>query len=145
MRFTFFMRAILLGALLACIPFALAQNSSQAPSDPQQMPSSDASQQAPPDNTKVNKRDRSGHEATADQQKENASDRDLSRQIRKALTDDKSLSTYARNVKVIVQNGQVTLKGPVRSDDEKQKIESAATSIAGAGKVTNQIEVAPKQ
>ena len=144
MRFTFFMRATLLGALLASFPFALAQNTSQAPSDPQQMPG-DTSQQAPPDNTKVNKRDRSGHEATADQQKENASDRDLARQIRKALTDDKSLSTYARNVKVIVQNGQVTLKGPVRSDDEKQKIESAATSIAGAGKVTNQIEVAPKQ
>ena len=48
-------------------------------------------------------------------------------------------------MKVIVQNGGVTLKGPVRSDDEKQKIESAATSIAGADKVTNQLEVAPKQ
>lgn len=144
MRLAHMMRAVLLSALLASFPFVLAQNSSQSPSDPQQMPG-DASQQAQPDNTKVNKRDRSAHEPTADQQKESASDRDLARQIRKALTDDKSLSTYARNVKVIVQNGQVTLKGPVRSDDEKQKIESAATSIAGAGKVTDQLEVAPKQ
>src|SRR5690349_13153655 len=66
------------------------------------------------DNTKVNKRDRNKAEPTADQQTENRSDRDIAKDIRKAIVDDKSLSTYAHNVKVIVQNGSVTLKGPVR-------------------------------
>jgi hyperosmotically inducible periplasmic protein len=54
---------------------------------------------------------------------------------------DKSLSTYAHNVKIITQNGSVTLKGPVHSDDEKEKIASAAASVVGSEKVTNQITV----
>jgi osmotically-inducible protein OsmY len=69
----------------------------------------------------------------------------LARQIRKALVDDKSLSTYAHNIKVVVQDGQVTLKGPVRSEDEKRSAEAAATAVAGAGKVTNNLEVAPQK
>jgi hyperosmotically inducible protein len=56
-----------------------------------------------------------------------------------------SLSTYAHNVKVITQNGQVILKGPVRSDDEKRAIEAKATEIVGEDKVTSQLEVKPKQ
>jgi len=102
-------------------------------------------QQAPPapDNTKVNKADRANGAVTADQQKENDADRDLSKKIRQAVVGDKSLSTYAHNVKIVAQNGQVTLKGPVRSDAEKASIEAKATDIAGAGKVTNEITVAP--
>jgi hyperosmotically inducible protein len=99
--------------------------------------------QTPPDNTKVNTRDRAKGAATADQQKENASDRDLARQIRRALMQDKALSSYAHNVKVIAQGGQVTLKGPVRSDDEKRAVEAKATDVAGAGHVTNEMSVAP--
>ncbi len=79
-----------------------------------------------PDNTNVNKRDRAEGEPTADQQKNNKSDRETAKQIRKALMNDKSLSTYAHNVKVIVQNGTVTLKGPVRSDEEKKTVEAKA-------------------
>jgi osmotically-inducible protein OsmY len=93
------------------------------------------------DNTKVNKRDRSKSEPTADQAKENSSDRDLMQNIRKSLMEDKSLSTYAHNVKVIAQNGKVTLKGPVRSVEEKSTIESKATEIAGAGNVSNELTV----
>jgi hyperosmotically inducible periplasmic protein len=99
--------------------------------------------QTPPDNSKVNARDRAKGAPTADQQKENAADRDLTQKIRRALMQDKSLSTYAHNVKVIAQGGQVTLKGPVRSEQEKQTVETAATEIAGAGHVTNQITIAP--
>ena len=66
---------------------------------------------AKPDNTKVNKRDRKAGEPTADQQKEKTSDRQLTAKIRRAIMADKSLSTYAHNVKIIVQNGEVTLKG----------------------------------
>ena len=100
-------------------------------------------QQPPPDNTKVNKADRANGAVTAEQQKENAADRDLTKKIRQAVVGDKSLSTYAHNVKIVSQNGQVTLKGPVRSDAEKASIEAKATEIAGAGKVTNEITVAP--
>ena len=81
---------------------------------------------------------------TADQQPNNAADLDTTKQIRKALMDDKSLSTYAHNVKVITMNGVVTLKGPVRSDEEKQSVAEKATAIAGADKVKNQLTVQPK-
>jgi osmotically-inducible protein OsmY len=100
--------------------------------------------QAPSDNTKVNERDRNQAEPTADQQKENSSDRQLTQKIRRAVVEDKSLSTSAHNVKIISQNGTVTLKGPVKSEEEKQTIETKATEVAGQGKVKNEIEVAPK-
>ena len=99
--------------------------------------------QTPADNTKVNTRDRAKDAVTADQQKENAGDRDLTRKIRQSLMKDKSLSSYAHNVKVIAQDGQVTLKGPVRSDEESRTVEAKATEVAGAGHVTNQMSVAP--
>ena len=94
------------------------------------------------DNTRLNKRDRDKAQPTADQQKENLSDRDLTKQIRRALVKDKSLSTYAHNVKIISRDGKVTLKGPVRSEDEKQAIEAKAIEVAGQGNVTNDIHVA---
>ena len=99
--------------------------------------------QSAPDNTKVNQRDRAKGAATADQQKENPADREITQKIRQALMDDKSLSTYAHNVKIITQDGKVTLKGPVRSAEEKKTIEDKATDVAGAGHVVNQISIAP--
>ena len=100
-----------------------------------------AGAQTPADNTKVNKRDRAAGAVTADQQKENASDREIAQKIRRALMADKTLSTY--DVKIVAQNGQVTLKGPVRTDDEKKSVEAKATEVAGAGRVTNEITIAP--
>jgi hyperosmotically inducible protein len=98
-----------------------------------------------PDNTKANQADRDKSSPTADQQKMNVNDRELSRQIRKAVMADKSLSTYAHNVKIISQNGMVTLKGPVRSEDEKKTIESKAVEVAGsASKVDDQLTVKPQ-
>lgn len=93
------------------------------------------------DNTKVNKQDRAEHAVTAGQQKENKSDREITRQIRKAVVADKSLSTYAHNVKVVTQHGTVTLKGPVRSEEEKKNIEQKAAEVAGASKVKNEITI----
>jgi osmotically-inducible protein OsmY len=101
--------------------------------------------QIPADNTKVNQRDRNQNEPTAEQQKENSSDRQLTAQIRRAIVKDKSLSSTAHNVKIIAQNGSVTLKGPVKSEEEKQAIESKATEIAGAGKVNSELQVAPSK
>jgi hyperosmotically inducible periplasmic protein len=97
-----------------------------------------------PDNTKVNKRDRDRSEPTADQQKGNASDRDMTKKIRQSIVADKSLSTYAHNVKVISQNGVVTLKGPVRSEEEKKAIESKAMEVVGSGgRINNEMSVKP--
>ena len=100
-------------------------------------------QQPSADNTKNNKGDQSSGAMTADQQKMNPTDRDLTKKIRMALHHDSSLSNYAHNIKIISQDGKVTLKGPVRSDDEKSAIEAKATEVAGQGNVTNQLTVAP--
>jgi hyperosmotically inducible periplasmic protein len=103
-----------------------------------------ATQTAPADNTKVNQRDQSPNQPTADQQKDNSSDRDITQEIRKAIVKDKSLSTYAHNVKIVTQGGQVTLKGPVRSDDEKRAIETKAAAVVGASNINDQLEVKSK-
>jgi osmotically-inducible protein OsmY len=94
-----------------------------------------------PDNTAVNKRDRAPAAKTADQQSNAKTDLDVTRRIRQAIVGDKTLSTNAHNVKIITQNGKVTLKGPVRTDAEKQTVEAKAIDVAGAGNVTNQISV----
>jgi hyperosmotically inducible protein len=95
-----------------------------------------------PDNTAVNKQDRAAGEATADQQKNNRADVDLTKNIRRSIMQDKSLSTYAHNVKIIAQNGTVTLKGPVKSDDEKKSLFSKAASVVGDdSKVIDQMSV----
>jgi len=96
------------------------------------------------DNTKMNQRDQQPGEPTADQQKENSSDRELAKKIRQSFVHDKSLSTYAHNIKVIAENGKVTLKGPVRSEDEKNALSAKAAEIAGADNVNNQLDVVPK-
>jgi hyperosmotically inducible periplasmic protein len=97
-------------------------------------------QQPAADNTKMNKGDQN---PTADNQKMNPADRELTKKIRSAVNSDKSLSTYAHNIKIISQDGKVTLRGPVRSADEKASIEVKATELAGGGNVTNMLEVAP--
>lgn len=101
--------------------------------------------QPAPDNTKMNKDDNNPSQPTGDQQKENRSDRDITQQIRQSIVKDKSLSTNGHNVKVISQSGMVTLKGPVRSDEEKQAIEQKAADIVGKDKVTSELAVKPKQ
>ena len=101
-----------------------------------------SSSQPAPDNTKTNQ-DRSA--PTADQQKLNAADRETTRNIRKSIVEDKSLSTYAHNVKVITQNGKVTLRGPVHSQQEKDSVESKAAAVAGKENVTSYIDVVPSK
>ena len=96
------------------------------------------------DNTNANK-SQQGASPTADQGKNNKSDLQTMQRIRKAVIADKSLSSYAHNVKIIATDGKVTLKGPVRSDAEKASIEQKAVDVVGAGKVTNEITVKPAQ
>jgi len=101
-----------------------------------------AGQQPAPDNTKMNK---DNTKPSADQQKMNPNDRTITQKIRKAIHDDSSLSTYGHNVKIITQDGKVTLRGPVRSDEEKSSIEAKAVEAAGQGNVTNDLNVAPSK
>lgn len=68
-------------------------------------------------------------------------DLDLTQRVRKAVTDDTTLSTTAKNVKIISRDGKVLLMGPVQSDAERQRIETIANQVAGNGNVTNQLEV----
>lgn len=93
----------------------------------------------------MNKGDNNPSQPSADQQKDNHSDRDITQQIRTVVMKDKSFSTYAHNVKIIAKNGMVTLKGPVRSDDEKQAIEQKAADVVGKDKVISEFTVKPKQ
>jgi osmotically-inducible protein OsmY len=95
------------------------------------------------DNSKVNDRDQSGTQPTADQQENGQSDLELTRQIRRSIVQDTSLSTYAHNVKIISQDGKVTLKGPVRSEEEKQAIEAKASEVAGKDNVVSELSIAP--
>jgi hyperosmotically inducible periplasmic protein len=99
-------------------------------------------QQPAPDNTKSNK---DQNPPTADQQKMNPADRAITQKIRKAIHDDTTLSTYAHNIKVITQDGKVTLRGPVRSEDEKSALQAKAEAVAGADNVTNKLTIAPSK
>ena len=94
-----------------------------------------------PDNTRVNREDDKVSQPTADQAKQNLSDRDLMQVIRRAIVQDDSLSTYAHNVKIIAKDGTVTLKGPVRSAQEVKNVYAKAVAVAGADRVQNQLTV----
>src|ERR1700726_2310989 len=101
----------------------------------------DSPNAAAPDNTAVNVRDRAPDAMTAGQQSNAKSDVELTREIRRAVVKDHSLSMMAHNVKIVSANGSVTLRGPVKTEEEKTAIASKAQTIAGADKVENQLEV----
>jgi hyperosmotically inducible protein len=92
------------------------------------------------DNTGVNVRDRDSTARTPIDQNENKTDVQITADIRKRVVATK-LSVDAHNVKIITQDGKVTLRGPVKTDDEKQQIEEIAVTVAGANNVDNQLEV----
>jgi hyperosmotically inducible periplasmic protein len=94
-----------------------------------------------PDNSAVNARDRAPGAMTAGEQSNAKSDVNLTREIRRAVMKDHSLSMLAHNVKIVTANGSVTLRGPVKTEKEKDVIASKAQQIAGADKVNNQLEV----
>jgi hyperosmotically inducible periplasmic protein len=93
------------------------------------------------DNTGRNVRDRDSHAVTSGDQLEDTVDRTITQKIRQAVVDDSSLSTYAKNVKIITINGVVTLRGPVNSDREKAEIGRKAQAVSGVRNVDNQLEI----
>ena len=94
-----------------------------------------------PDNTAINERDRSSDTQTSGDQSNSPADLKITQAIRQALMKDSELSTTAKNVKIITSNGQVTLRGPVKTAQEKAKIDQLAKSAASGAKIDDQLEV----
>ncbi len=93
------------------------------------------------DNTDINQRDRTGATKTPQDQSDQAQDRKLLAAVRAAIVGEKSLSTMAHNVKILVTGGLVTLRGPVRSEEEKVLVQSMAKQVQGVTKIDNQLDV----
>lgn len=69
----------------------------------------------------------------------------MMQKIRQSVVSDKSLSTYAHNVKIVAKDGKVTLRGPVRSEEEKKMVAQKAQDVAGAGNVVDDITIKPEK
>jgi Flp pilus assembly secretin CpaC len=98
-------------------------------------------EKAEPDNTAINERDRSGETKTSGDQSNSSADLKTTQAIRQALMKDGELSMTAKNIKVITANGHVTLRGPVKTAQEKAKIDQLAKSAAGGAQIDNQLDV----
>ena len=96
---------------------------------------------AKPDNTSTNERDRSGETKTSGDQSNSSADLKITQAVRQALMKDGELSTTAKNIKVITANGQVTLRGPVKTAQEKARVTQIAKSAAGGAQVDDQLDV----
>lgn len=69
------------------------------------------------------------------------SDTDLTRRVRQSLVNDPGLSVRAKNITVISEGGNITLKGAVATNQEKARVEELAEGVQGARNVDNQTEV----
>ena len=96
-----------------------------------------------PDNTRSNKVDPSNTTTTAGSQKNDAADMQITKQIRESIVADKSISTYAHNIKIVAVGSNVTLNGVVRSQEEKDSIQSKAQAVVSNGSITNNLKIAP--
>ena len=94
-----------------------------------------------PDNTAINERDRSRETQTSGDQSNSSADLKITQAIRQALVKDSELSTTAKNIKVITENGQVTLRGPVKNVQEKARVDQLAKSAAGGAHIVDQLDV----
>ena len=94
-----------------------------------------------PDNTATNERDRSGETKTPGDQSNSSADLKVTQAIRQALMKNSELSTTAKNIKIITANGQVTLRGPVKTAQEKARVDQIAKSAAGGAQIDDQLDV----
>jgi osmotically-inducible protein OsmY len=124
--------------LFASILIANSSQGQQATPTPRDPTASDATEA---DNTKRNSSEQNKDTETAEKQSNSKDDLALTQKIRQVVMKDGSLSMNAKNVKIIAQDGKITLKGPVDSQQEKDTIDAKAGEIAGKDKVENQLEV----
>jgi len=125
-------RTLLFSALVLSGSFLIPIGSSVAQTDTNRAP----------DNTAVNQRDRAPENLTPMDQSNKPSDLKMTQEIRRAIVKDDRLSTDAKNVKIITIDGAVTLRGPVKTDQEKAAIAAKAAQLAGDSNVHNELEVA---
>jgi hyperosmotically inducible protein len=123
-------------ASLLMVYSSQAQQATPTPRDP-----ATASDPTEADNTKRNFAGQNKNKETAEEQSNSKDDLALTQKLRQAVMKDGSLSMNAKNVKIIAQDGKITLKGPVDSQQEKDTIGSEAGELAGKDKVDNQLEV----
>ena len=134
-----------LAAILSATSFSqVGQNNSKANESDQIGQYNSESNKIGLDNSKINERDNTTRMLTADQQTVSKRDTQITARIRQDIMKQKSFSTYAQNIKIITVNGQVTLKGPVRSMSEQNSILKFARAAAGATNVVNEIAVTPE-
>lgn len=96
------------------------------------------------DNTELNSRDKGDHALTPQKQTNSKSDIQTLAAVRSAIVDDESLSMSAHNVKILVVDGLVTLRGPVKNANEKIRIEELTRSVAGVSNIDNQLDIDTK-
>jgi hyperosmotically inducible periplasmic protein len=101
-----------------------------------------ATQNIAADNSAQNQRDRNHQNLTPLDQSNKPADLEMTRNIRRALVKDDQLSTEAKNIKIITVNGAVTLRGPVKTDQEKAAVMEKAAQVAGDTNIHGQLQVA---
>ncbi len=132
----------LLNCALALICVNATANATEKLADVSKPASAPQSQQAPrADNSNMNDRDKGGATKTPQDQSNKEQDRELLAAVRRAIVGDKSLSVMAHNVKVLAENGAVTLRGPVKSAEERAKVLSHAKQVRGVMSTDNQLDV----
>jgi hyperosmotically inducible protein len=127
--------AWLLLASLLCLMTACSTESNKSTETIAPPASTDA------DNTARNADTGALSQTTPGDQGENEADLKISAAIRKAVVDDNALSVNAHNVKIVTAGGVVTLRGPVKTEQERTAIESKAKQVAGVARVDNLLEV----
>jgi hyperosmotically inducible periplasmic protein len=130
------MRISALGFVLAFLLVGCSKNEASKNDQPSQTADIAA------DNSGRNVRDRNDATKTPGDQSESEADRTITQNVRQAVTADDSVSTNGKNVKIITNDGTVTLRGPVKSEQEKTNIGAKAQQIAGVKRVDNQLEIA---
>ncbi|HSZ77478.1 MAG TPA: BON domain-containing protein [Chthoniobacterales bacterium] len=128
----------LLPLFASCLMVYSSHGQQATPTPGERTAASDATEA---DNTRRNSSEQNKNTETAEKQSNNKDDLTLTQKVRQAVIKDGSLSMNAKNVKIITQDGKITLKGPVDSQQEKDTIGTEAGEIAGKNKVDNQLEV----
>src|SRR5580692_5335822 len=128
--------------LFVSILMAYSSQGQQATPTPRDPAASDSTEA---DNTKRNSSEQNKDTDNAEKQSNSKDDLALTQKIRQAVMKDGSLSMNAKNVKIIAQNGKITLKGPVESQQEKDTVAIKAGEIAGKDNVDDQLEVKAKK
>ena len=100
-----------------------------------------SAQQAARETTRDKPKGRAAAEVPRSSHLKTRSDEEITRQIRQTLLSNKKLSAAARKIQIITKAQYVTLKGQVRTPEEKSWVEGKAAEVAGDDYVMNELTV----